>query len=39
LGIKDANTALLDKAKDWLIKALVNHGIGAKTAVGYGYFH
>jgi CRISPR-associated protein Cmr6 len=38
LGIKDANTALLDKAKDWLIKALVNYGIGAKTAVGYGYF-
>lgn len=25
--------------KCWLKDALTNHGIGAKTAVGYGYFH
>lgn len=25
--------------KFWLKDALTNHGIGAKTAVGYGYFH
>jgi CRISPR-associated protein Cmr6 len=24
---------------EWLPKALIEHGIGAKTAVGYGYFH
>lgn len=24
---------------DWLKDALLNHGIGAKTAVGYGYLH
>ena len=31
---------LKDKTiKDWLKDALTNHGIGAKTAVGYGYFH
>jgi CRISPR-associated protein Cmr6 len=24
--------------KEWLQEALTNHGIGAKTAVGYGYF-
>jgi len=24
--------------KEWLKEALTNHGIGAKTAVGYGYF-
>lgn len=28
---------LLDKAKEWLKSALSEHGIGAKTAVGYGY--
>jgi len=25
--------------KEWLKEALTNHGIGAKTAVGYGYFN
>jgi len=29
---------LLAKAKAWLMAALTTHGIGAKTAVGYGYF-
>lgn len=29
---------ILDKAKVWLKDALKTHGIGAKTAVGYGYF-
>lgn len=28
---------LLDVASRWLEKALTEHGIGAKTAVGYGY--
>ena len=27
---------LLDKAKDWLSKALKENGVGSKTAVGYG---
>jgi CRISPR-associated protein Cmr6 len=26
------------KIEDWLTEALRNHGLGAKTAVGYGYF-
>jgi len=34
----DANKKVLDFVNDWLISALTNHGIGAKTAVGYGYF-
>jgi CRISPR-associated protein Cmr6 len=32
-----ANTRLLNITEAWLIKALEEHGIGAKTAVGYGY--
>lgn len=43
LGMKpkhyNENKDLLDKAEDWLKKALTTHGIGAKTAVGYGYFN
>lgn len=34
---KDSNQALLETVKDWLNKALAEKGIGAKTAVGYGY--
>jgi len=26
------------KAKEWLIKGITDHGIGAKTAAGYGWF-
>jgi len=38
IGIKKyADEQLLDKAKSWLETALTNKGIGAKTAVGYGY--
>jgi CRISPR/Cas system CMR subunit Cmr6 (Cas7 group RAMP superfamily) len=29
---------VLDKAFDYLQKALTEFGIGAKTSVGYGYF-
>jgi len=29
---------LHDLTLEWLKKALTEHGIGAKTAVGYGYF-
>jgi CRISPR-associated protein Cmr6 len=32
-----ADSNLLDFANYWLKSALENHGIGAKTAVGYGY--
>lgn len=28
----------LAKAKEWLIKGLTEHGVGAKTAAGYGWF-
>lgn len=38
IGVKqDKYKALLEKAKTWLIDALTQHGIGAKTSVGYGY--
>ncbi len=33
-----ANEELLNKAGTLLTSALTHHGIGAKTAVGYGYF-
>jgi len=32
------NNALLQKALGWLKDSLSEHGIGAKTALGYGYF-
>jgi CRISPR-associated protein Cmr6 len=32
------DSTILDIAKWWLTQALSNHGLGAKTAVGYGYF-
>lgn len=39
LGKKQKETAVdLDKAKKWLEDALQEQGIGAKSAVGYGYF-
>jgi CRISPR-associated protein Cmr6 len=31
------DSKVLDVAQFWLTHALTNHGIGAKTAVGYGY--
>jgi CRISPR-associated protein Cmr6 len=40
LGVKDkADNHLLEKAYSWLENALREKGIGAKTAVGYGYFN
>jgi CRISPR-associated protein Cmr6 len=36
--IGDKKENILDVTKTWLNKALKQHGIGAKTAVGYGYF-
>jgi len=36
--IASKNPGLLKKAKSYLIEALREHGIGAKTAIGYGYF-
>lgn len=36
-GMPDDST-LLDIAYHWLKMTLTDHGIGAKTAVGYGYF-
>lgn len=38
LGMKKGDTALLDKAAKWLKDTLEKSGVGAKTAVGYGYF-
>ena len=35
----DSDPAMLDVAEKWLKKALENHGVGAKTSVGYGYFN
>lgn len=32
-----ADSTVLDLVKHWLTNALLHHGIGAKTAVGYGY--
>jgi len=34
---KESNAVLLSQTKEWLKSALENKGIGAKTAVGYGY--
>jgi len=34
---KEENKDLVETAKTWLEKALTERGIGAKTAVGYGY--
>lgn len=34
---KEVNKNLLDVVKEWLLNALEQRGIGAKTAVGYGY--
>lgn len=43
LGMKpkyySEDKVLLGKAEEWLKEALTTHGIGAKTAVGYGYFN
>ena len=34
-----SESSVLDVAHFWLHSALTYHGIGAKTAVGYGYFN
>ena len=34
----DPGKSLLEIAQFWLKKTLEEHGLGAKTAVGYGYF-
>lgn len=39
LGCKEDDKNLLETALKWLEKALQNKGIGAKTAVGYGYMN
>ena len=39
LGTKKGDAALLDKAAEYLKEALEKSGVGAKTAVGYGYFN
>lgn len=40
IGVKrDKDLPLLEKANSWLESALQNKGIGAKTAVGYGYMN
>ena len=37
IGVKKESEGILTKTKVWLETALKEHGIGAKTAVGYGY--
>jgi CRISPR-associated protein Cmr6 len=37
INLDGASKPILDCAAEWLKKALAEHGIGAKTAVGYGY--
>ena len=34
----NSDPATLDLAEKWLRKALEEHGVGAKTSIGYGYF-
>lgn len=34
----DSDPALLNVAEKWLRKVLEEHGVGARTSVGYGYF-
>ncbi len=38
IKLDDFEGEVLNVASEWLKKALQEHGIGAKTAVGYGYF-
>jgi CRISPR/Cas system CMR subunit Cmr6 (Cas7 group RAMP superfamily) len=38
LGKKDGETTLLEAGKQWLQQTLTSHGLGAKTALGYGFF-
>ncbi|MBV6428520.1 MAG: hypothetical protein KIPDCIKN_03055 [Haliscomenobacter sp.] len=38
-GKLSAQSTVLDVVGFWLTSALTSHGIGAKTAVGYGYFN
>ena len=39
LGAENSELNLLEAGTRCLLKALTEHGIGAKTAVGYGYFN
>lgn len=36
--LRGATEAHLDRAHAWLTQALTEHGVGAKTAAGYGWF-
>jgi len=39
IGARDGYGNYLEKAKNLLLEALKNIGVGAKTSVGYGYFN
>jgi len=39
LAAEKQDAELLSLAERWLKLALQSHGVGAKTSVGYGYFH
>ena len=39
VGKLSSQSTLLEVVGYWLTSALTSHGIGAKTAVGYGYFN
>lgn len=36
--LRDAGAEEVRLAKDWLVKALTENGVGAKTSAGYGWF-
>lgn len=36
--LRDAGDEEIKLAKDWLVKALTENGVGAKTSAGYGWF-
>ncbi len=36
--VRDADEEMIDRAKKWLIKAITENGVGAKTSAGYGWF-
>lgn len=38
LPLRDADEQVMNDAKRWLLDGICDHGVGAKTAAGYGWF-
>lgn len=38
LPLRDADEQVMNDAKRWLLAGICDHGVGAKTAAGYGWF-